>query len=82
MAELDIEIAAYEVRREELEEHHMHKWVLFHGEDLVGTFDDFNTAAVEAVRRFGGGPYLIRQVGAARPVLPASIQFRPKHTTG
>lgn len=81
MAELDAEIAAYEARREELEEHHMHKWVLFHGENFLGAFDDFNTAAGEAVRRFGGGPYLIRQVGAPPPALPASILFRPKHAT-
>ena len=82
MAELDVEIAAYEAQHEELETHHLHKWVLFHEEEFCGAFDDFNAAASEAVRRFGRGPYLIRQVGAHPPVLPASILFRPKHAVG
>jgi hypothetical protein len=80
MAELDIEIAAFEARREELEEHHMGKWVIFYGEDLVDSFDTLDNAAEEARKRFGHGPFLIRQVGAPAFALPASVMFRPVYS--
>lgn len=76
---LDQEIAAYDVRRSELEQHHGGKWVVFRGDDLVGVFDTFEVAAQAAVDRFGRGPYLIRQVGAPPLVLPASVMCRPVH---
>lgn len=60
---LDKNIAAYEAQLKELEKHHMGKWVVFHDSDLVDAFDTLDNAANEAVRRFGRGPYLIRQVG-------------------
>lgn len=70
---LETEIRAYEAKREELERHHKGKFVVFHGEDFVGAFDDFNKAAGEAVRLFGRGPYLIRQVGVTVPPISASL---------
>jgi hypothetical protein len=70
---LETEIRAYENRREELERHYRGKFVIFHGEELVGAFDSFNAAAEEAVRRFGHGPYLIRQVGITAPPISASL---------
>jgi hypothetical protein len=70
---LETEIRAYEAKREELERHHKGKFVVFHGEEFVGAFDDFDKAAAEAVRRFGRGPYLIRQVGATVPPISASL---------
>jgi len=70
---LEIEIRAFEAKRDELERHHKGKFVVFHGEDFVGAFDDFNKAAAEAVRLFGRGPYLIRQVGVAVPPISASL---------
>jgi hypothetical protein len=76
MAALDREIEAYEKRRAELEEHSMGKWVVFHDQKLIGPFDTFENAAEEAVRLFGRGPYLIRQIGAPSIVLPASVMFR------
>jgi hypothetical protein len=60
---LETEIRAYEDRREELERHHRDKFVIFHGDEFVGAFDNFDAAASEAIRLFGHGPYLIRQVG-------------------
>jgi len=60
---LDKNIAAYEARLKELEKHHMGKWVVFHDCVLVDAFDTFHNAADHAARRFGRGPYLIRQVG-------------------
>ena len=79
-AELERNIEAYEAMLETLEEHHLHKFVVFHDAELVGAFDSFHNAAREAVRRFGPGPYLIRQVGAPRRIaMPASVAFRPVH---
>ena len=63
-----------------LEKHHSAKWVIFHDASFVDAFDTFDTAAREAVRRFGTGPYLIRQVGRqAKMRVPASVAFRPAH---
>ena len=73
---LEREIAAYEAMRDELERDHLYEWVVFHDEQLVGTYEDFQVAAAETVRRFGRGPYLIRQVGAPPRTLPASVWLR------
>ena len=79
-AELEQNIEAYEAMRETLEEHHLHKFVVFHNAEFIDSFDSFHNAAREAVGRFGHGPYLIRQVGAPRRIaMPASIAFRPVH---
>lgn len=77
MAELDTEIAAFEVARDDLERSHMGKWVVFHGPELVGIFENFEVAAENAVQKFGRGPYLIRQVGAPPVTLPASVMYSP-----
>ncbi len=74
---LETEIKAYEARQAELEANYLGKYVVFHGEELVGTYDTLEAAAGEAVRRFGRGPYLIRQVGAPPITLPASVMYRP-----
>jgi hypothetical protein len=73
---LETEIAAYERHKEELETHHMGKFVVFYGNDFVGAFDTLDNAAAEAVRRFARGPYLIRQVGRPPLTLPASVMYR------
>ena len=70
---LETEISAYEAKREELERHHKGKFVIFHGDEFVGAFDDFNAAASEAIRLFGHGPYLIRQVGVTPEPISASL---------
>ena len=81
MPDLDKDIAAYEARRDELQNHHMGKWVVFHGAEMVSLYDSFELAAEDAVRRFGRGPYLIRQVGAPPITLPASVMYSPTHAT-
>ncbi len=79
-SELEQNIEAYEAMSKTLEEHHIHKFVVFHDAELVGSFDSFHNAAREAVRRFGQGPYLIRQVGTPRRIaMPASVAFRSVH---
>ena len=78
--ELQENIKAFEAMLTTLEEHHLHKYVVFHEGAFIGAYDTFRTAAREAVRRFGSGPYLIRQVGAARSMpMPASVAFQPHH---
>ena len=79
MSELDEEIAAYEAQEPELLKHYNGKWVVFRGSELIGAFDTLDNAASEAVRLFGRGPYLIRQVGAPPTKLPASVMYRPIH---
>ena len=76
---LQVEIATYDAMKDELEAYHKDKWVVFHYDEFIGAFDTFDTAAAEAVRRFGAGPYLIRQVGAPPLTLPASVMYRPEH---
>jgi hypothetical protein len=76
MAEIDTEISAYEAMREKLETEHMGKWALVRHGGLVGVFDSFDAAAEDAVRLFGRGPYLIRQIGAPPVTLPASVMYR------
>ena len=76
---LNDNIKAYEKMQSKLEAEKLHCWVVFHDEKLVGTYDDFQTAADHAVRKFGRGPYLIRQVGTRPMHLPASVLYRPAH---
>ena len=75
MADLETEITAYDSMRQRLEIEHMGKWVLVHDRELIGVYDSFDAAAGDAVKRFGAGPYLIRQVGAPPITLPASVMY-------
>lgn len=77
MALLSQEIAAYDRMRNVLEVDHFGKWVVVHDEELVDTYEDFEDAAEDAIRRFGRGPYLIRRVGEGPVRLPASALYRP-----
>lgn len=77
MTSLKEEIAAYESMRNDIELNFMGKWVLIHGKKLINTYDSFELAATDAVRQFGRGPYLIRQVGACPVKLPSSVLYRP-----
>jgi hypothetical protein len=79
MTDVTTEIAAYENMQAELESQHMGKWVLVHNGSVMGVFDSFEAVAEDAVRRFGRGPYLIRQVGAPPVTLPASVMYRPEY---
>ena len=75
MARLNDEITAYDRMRADLETQHNGRWVVIRDGVLHDVYDDFQAAADDAVRNFGRGPYLIRQVGAGPLVLPASVQF-------
>ena len=73
MSTLKDEISTYEGMRDDLETQHFGEWVVIHDGEFVGSYDSFESAADDAVRRFGRGPYLIRQVGAPPVTLTASI---------
>ena len=79
MTMLSEQISAYERMRNILETDHFGKWVVFHNGELVDTYESFEAAAEDAIRQFGRGPYLIRQVGAGLATLPASVLYRPVH---
>lgn len=79
MADLSENIAAYEAMRQQLETKYLGMWVLIHDREFIGAFGDFESVAQEAVRQFGRGPYLIRQVGTETVTLPASVLHHPLH---
>lgn len=79
MPALDVELSAYRMKAAELEANHPGKWVIFKGATLIGVHDTLEAAAEDAVARFGQGPYLIRQIGAAPIVIPVSVAYNP-HT--
>ncbi len=79
MAAISEEIAAYDRMRGDLEARLTGKWVLIHDGELVSQHESFEVAAVDAVRRFGRGPYLIRQVGSPPVALPASLLYCPEY---
>ena len=79
MTEIKDNIAAYDQMKHDLELKHMGKWVLFYDSKLIAFFDSMEDAATEAVRQFGRGPYLIRQVGSPPVILPASVMYHPDY---
>jgi hypothetical protein len=79
MDALDEDIAFYQTLRADLEAHQLGKWVLVHDRKMEGLYASFEEAATEAVERFGGGPYLIRQVGSPPVTLPASVMYHVRH---
>ena len=76
MSALKDDIATYDAMRGDLETEHLGKWVLLHDKHLVGIYDSFDAVAQEAVRKFGRGPYLIRQIGAPPVTIPASLMYQ------
>lgn len=75
--QLRAEISAYERLLPELQAHHAGKFVVIHAGQLQGAYDTFDAAGREAIRRFGDGPYLIRQVGVPLSMpMPASVAYR------
>jgi hypothetical protein len=75
VAELVQERKLYEKMRRDLEAKARGQWALIRDTEFVGTYATFEAAAADAVRRFGRGPYLIREVGAPDVTLPASVVY-------
>lgn len=68
---------AFDAMRSELEEHHMGKYAVILGDDLVGSYDTFDSAVRAARSLSDKGPYLIRRVGEAPEMtMPASVAFQ------
>jgi hypothetical protein len=76
MSHLDNEIKTFEAQKGDLERHHYGKYVVIKDNKVVGVWDSLDSAAREAVRQFGRGPYLIRRIGAPPLTLPASVFTR------
>ena len=72
MERLERENATYARLRETLEAEHHSEWALIRGETYVGAFPTFEDALREAGRRFGRGPFLIREIGAPLLRFPGS----------
>ena len=79
MTALTKEIIAYERMLDVLENEHFGEWAVVRNEELIGTYESFELAANEAMKRFGKGPYLIREIGGLPTALPASVLYRPFH---
>lgn len=77
--DIDKEIEHYKKIQNDLELNNMGKWVLIYNQKLIGIYNSFESAAEEAVCKFGRGPYLIRRVGEPHLTLPASVMYRFKH---
>ena len=77
MDNLQKDIDAYEKLKAKLEAENMGKWILIHDAELISIYETFELAAENAVKKFGAGPYLIKQIGAPPVTLPASVMFRP-----
>lgn len=80
---LEREIAAYERDLPKLLADFDGKFVVYHEDVRLGSYDTFQNAAQAAIAAFGTGPYLIRQVQKDAPVLPlpSSVAYRPVHAT-
>lgn len=74
--EITADIQAYEKLLPSLD-NSVGKWLLIYRQKLEGAFETAEEAAAEAVKRFGRGPFLIRQIGAPPVVLPASVMYTP-----
>ena len=75
-------ISAYEQIQNVLEADKLGKWVVFYDGNLVGDFEESHEAIEFAVENWGRGPFLIRKVGSAPFVMPASVQYRGQYASG
>ena len=74
---LEKNLEAFRREADDMKRHHLGKWVLFHEGEFINAFDTLDNVASEAVRRYGRGPYLIKQVGDPEEMkMPASVMFR------
>lgn len=56
------ELETFERHREELVQSANGKYALVHGDEVIGTYESKNDAITEGYRRFGLGPFLVKQV--------------------
>jgi hypothetical protein len=53
------------------------KYVVIHGDELIGTFNDFGDALRAGYERFLNEPFLVRQISEEEPILHTSRSLRP-----
>lgn len=62
MAVLDTELETYEQNRERLLGEHEGKYVLIHGDEVVGAYESKIDAIYLGYKKFGNVPFLVKQV--------------------
>ena len=60
---LATETAYFESNAKELLLTYPNRYLLIHGEEVIGDFERHSEAVVEGARRFGRGPFLVRRTG-------------------
>ena len=75
MPDLNKEIAAYDRLKNQLEAQHRGEWILIREEEQIGLYPGFEVAAADAVKKFGSGPYLVREIGAPPITFSASVMY-------
>ena len=70
---LELELRAYDRERARLEGEHRGKFVLIRGEEIVGIFDDFQTASKHAAQRFKQESYLIHCIATEMMHIPSVL---------
>jgi hypothetical protein len=70
---LDLELSTYDRQRARLEDEHPGKFVLIRGEEIVGIFDDFQSASEYAAHRLQWQAYLIQGIGVERMRIPSGL---------
>ncbi len=74
---LDNDIKKFTEMSKVLNRYHAGKFILIFEGEFIASFNNFENAARHAVKYFGRGPYLIRQVGAPTEMkMPASVELR------
>ena len=59
---LETELKTFEQHRDRLLDAHEGKFVLIHGDQVIGTFDSQGDAISAGYQRFGNVPFLVKQV--------------------
>ena len=62
------ELETYDKRRPELIGDSEGKFVLIHGEDVVGTWDTYEDALKAGYQQFGLAPFLVKQISGVEAV--------------
>jgi hypothetical protein len=73
---LEREIETYRRKLPELLAH-AGKYVVIHGEDILGTFDGIADAMRAGYSRTLTEPFLVRRIAAEEPVLVSSRELQP-----
>ena len=60
---LAVETAYYDDHAQELLLSYPNRFLLIHGDELVGAYGSHSEAVAEGVRRYGRGPFLVRRTG-------------------